>query len=163
MSRVHPKENASLFPRLRTSQGGRPSHRAQCAFFCSSLFHSVFNEIQGFNMAQKLEQGSIAFVDVPTQFPDLSPSNGTLLPLLDFIRRYIGELRGATPSLLIFDELALFQWIGHSELDVSRFARALVSSCAKASANNLVFSYLCLSFQSHFEKKCLHYSRMTFS
>ncbi|KAF8467932.1 hypothetical protein DFH94DRAFT_777448 [Russula ochroleuca] len=86
----------------------------------------------GFNMAQKLEQGSIVFVDVPTQFPDLSPSKETtLLPLLNLIRRYIGELRGATPSLLIFDELALFQWIGHSELDVSRFARALVASCAK--------------------------------
>jgi hypothetical protein len=105
-------------------------------------------------MAQKLEQGSIVFVDVPTQFPDLSPSKETtLLPLLNLIRRYIGELRGATPSLLIFDELALFQWIGHSELDVSRFARALVASCAKASANNPTLSSLCPSYQSHVEKK----------
>jgi hypothetical protein len=90
-------------------------------------------------MAQKLEQGSIVFIDVPTQLPDLSPSNGTLLPLLDLIRRYIESLRGATPTLLIFDELALFEWIGHSELDVSRFVRALVS--VKASANNPVLSH----------------------
>lgn len=85
----------------------------------------------GFNMAQKLEQGSIVFIDVPTQLPDLSPSKGTLLPLLDLIRRYIETLRNTTPTLLIFDELALFEWIGHSELDVSRFARALVSSSVK--------------------------------
>jgi hypothetical protein len=100
-------------------------------------------------MAQKLEQGSIVFIDVPTQFPDLkSPSKGTtLLPLLDLIRKYIG-LRGATPSLLIFDELALFQWIGHSESDVSRFARALVSSCAKVSANIPILSF-CFSYPSH--------------
>jgi hypothetical protein len=99
-------------------------------------------------MAQKLEQGSVVFIDVPTQFPDLSPSQGTnFLPLLDLIRRYIGELRGTTPFLLIFDELALFQWIGHSELDVSRFARALVSSCAKASANNTNPILSSLSYQ----------------
>ncbi|KAI0279896.1 hypothetical protein BGY98DRAFT_383154 [Russula aff. rugulosa BPL654] len=85
----------------------------------------------GLNMAQKLEQGSIVFIDVPTQLPDLSPSKGTLLPLLDLIRRYIETRRGTTPTLLIFDELALFEWIGHSELDVSRFARALVSSSVK--------------------------------
>ena len=100
-------------------------------------------------MAQKLEQGSIVFIDVPTQFPDLSPSKGTtLLPLLDLIRKHIG-LRGATPSLLIFDELALFQWIGHSESDVSRFARALVSSCAKVGANIPTLSF-CFSYPSHF-------------
>jgi hypothetical protein len=87
-------------------------------------------------MAQKLEQGSIVFIDVPTQLPDLSPSKGTLLPLLDLIRRHIETLRGATPTLVIFDELALFEWIGHSELDISRFARALVSSSVKASAND---------------------------
>ena len=91
-------------------------------------------------MAQKLEQGSIVFIDVPTQLPDLSPSKGTLLPLLDLIRRYIETRRGTTPTLLIFDELALFEWIGHSELDVSRFARALVSSSVKASANNPIIS-----------------------
>ena len=105
-------------------------------------------------MAQKLEQGSIVFVDVPTQFPDLSPSKGTtLLPLLDFIRRYIGEPSGNTPPLLIFDELALFQWIGHSELDVSRFARALVSSCAMASAINLILSYFFPSHTNRISKK----------
>jgi hypothetical protein len=92
-------------------------------------------------MAQKLEQGLIVFVDVPTQLPGLSLSQGTLLPLLDLIRRYIETLRGATPTLLIFDELALFEWIGHSELDVSRFARALVSSSVKASANNAILSH----------------------
>jgi hypothetical protein len=92
-------------------------------------------------MAQKLEQGSMVFVDVPTQIPVLSPSKGTLLPLLDLIRRHIETLRGATPNLLIFDELALFEWIGHSELDVSRFARALVSSSVKASVNNPIHSY----------------------
>jgi hypothetical protein len=37
------------------------------------------------------------------------------------------------PFLVIFDELALFEWIGHSALEVSRFGRALVASCAKAS------------------------------
>jgi RecA-family ATPase len=84
-------------------------------------------------MAQKLEQGSIVFIDVPTQLPGLSPSKGTLLPLLDLIRRNIETLRETTPPLLIFDEIALFEWIGHSELDVSRFARALVRSCAKVS------------------------------
>jgi len=85
-------------------------------------------------LTQKLEQASIIFVDVPNQFPDLSPSKGAaLIPLLDLVRKYIGIPRGSTPSLVIFDELALFEWIGHSALDVSRFARALVASCAKAS------------------------------
>lgn len=85
-------------------------------------------------MTQKLEQGSVIFVDVPNQFPDLSPSKGAaLLPLLDLVRQYIGILREATSPLVIFDELALFEWIGHSPLDVSRFARALVATCAKAS------------------------------
>src|SRR5882762_3805265 len=102
-------------------------------------------------MAQKLEQGSIVFIDVPTQFPDISPSQGTsLLPLLDLIRRYVGAFRGTTPSLLIFDELALFQWIVHSELDVSRFARALVSSSVKASANDPIPSLSHL-YQSQFQ------------
>ncbi|KAI0246450.1 hypothetical protein BJV78DRAFT_1135200 [Lactifluus subvellereus] len=92
----------------------------------------------GFNLTQKLEQGSIIFIDVPTQIPDLSRSKGTtLLPLLDFIRDSVERIRGATSSLVIFDELASFEWIGHSALDVSRFARALVSSCAKASANGV--------------------------
>ena len=91
-------------------------------------------------MAQKLEQGSMVFVDVPTQLPVLSPSKGTLLPLLDLIRRHIETPRGATPNLLIFDDLALFEWIGHSELDISRFARALVSSSVKASVNNPIHS-----------------------
>ena len=36
-------------------------------------------------MAQKLEQGSIVFIDILTQLPDLSLSKGTLLPLLDLI------------------------------------------------------------------------------
>jgi|SRR6267154_140268 len=54
-----------------------------------------------FNMVQKLEQGSIVFIDVPTQLPDLSPSKGTLLPLLYPLRRYIGTLCGATPTLLL--------------------------------------------------------------
>ncbi|KAH9987019.1 hypothetical protein BJV74DRAFT_843197 [Russula compacta] len=86
----------------------------------------------GFNLDQKLEQGSVVFIDVPGQFPDLSPSEGpSLLPLLDLIRRCIGIQRGSTPPLVIFDELASFEWIGHSALDVSRFARALVASCAK--------------------------------
>ena len=101
-------------------------------------------------MAQKLEQGSIVFIDVPTQVPDLSPStsNGsTFLPLLDLIREHIG-LRGATPSLLMFDELALFQWVGHTESDVSRFARALVSCCAKVSAN-IPALFFCFSYPSH--------------
>jgi len=81
---------------------------------------------------QKLEQASIIFVDVPNQFPDLSPCKGAALkPLLDLVREYIGILREATHPLVIFDELALFEWIGHSALDVSRFARALVASCAK--------------------------------
>jgi hypothetical protein len=86
-------------------------------------------------MTQKLEQGSIAFVDVPTRIPDLSPSEGvTLLPLLDIIRDSIERIRGATPPLLIFDELACFEWIGHSSVDISRFVRALVACCAKASS-----------------------------
>jgi hypothetical protein len=89
-------------------------------------------------MTQKLEQGSIAFIDVPTRIPDLSPSKGiTLLPLLDMIRDSIERIRGATPPLLIFDELACFEWIGHSSLDVSRFVRALVACCAKASMERL--------------------------
>lgn len=102
-------------------------------------------------MAQKLEQGSIVFIDVPTQFPDVSSSKGnTLLPLLDLIRKHIGEPRGDTPYLLIFDELALFQWIGHDELDVSRFARALVSSCVKVSTNNpIIQSSLSASDTNH--------------
>jgi hypothetical protein len=90
-------------------------------------------------MAQKLEQGSIVFIDVPTQFPALSPSRGTtLLRLLDLIRGYIGTLREITHPLVIFDELASFEWIGHSALDVSRFARALVALCGKASTAILV-------------------------
>jgi hypothetical protein len=48
--------------------------------------------------------------------------------LLDLILGYIETLRETTPSL-IFDEIAVFESIGHSELDVSRFARALVQSC----------------------------------
>ena len=115
-------------------------------------------------MVQKLEQGSIVFIDVPAQFPDFSSSKGTLLPLLDLIRRSIGAPHKDIPSLLIFDELALFQWVGHSEWDVSRFARALVSSCAKASAKNLTLSCFCLSYWSLFKnKKHRHYSRIKFS
>jgi hypothetical protein len=68
------------------------------------------------NIAQKLEQGSIGFIDVPTQLPDLSPAKGILLPLLDLIRRYIETLRGATPTRLIFDELGLLAWIGNSAI-----------------------------------------------
>src|SRR6266446_5622753 len=105
-------------------------------------------------MAQKLQQGSIVFIDVPTHLPDLSPSKGTLLPLLDLIRRYIETPHGATPSLLVFDELALFEWTGHSELDVTRFARALASCCTKASANNPIFSLSAIHTQT--------FSRMTF-
>ena len=104
-------------------------------------------------MVQKLEQGSIVFIDVPAQFPDLSSSKVTLLPLLDLIRRSIGAPHKNILSLLIFDELALFQWVGHSEWDVSRFARALVSSCAKASAKNLTLSCFCLSYWSFLKKK----------
>ena len=89
-------------------------------------------------MTQKSEQGSVVFIDVPTRIPDLSPSEGvTLLPLLDMIRDSIARIRGATPPLLIFDELACFEWIGHSSLDVSRFVRALVACCAKASMEPL--------------------------
>ncbi|KAI9457416.1 hypothetical protein F5148DRAFT_984134 [Russula earlei] len=84
----------------------------------------------GFNLAQKLEQGSIVFIDIPTQFPDLSPSKGaTFLPLLGLINRYVG-IKPVT-CLVIFDELSSFEWIGHSASDVSRFARALVASCTR--------------------------------
>ncbi|KAH9969260.1 hypothetical protein BGW80DRAFT_1335304 [Lactifluus volemus] len=48
------------------------------------------------------------------------------------IRDSIERIRGATPPLLIFDELACFEWIGHSSADVSRFVRALVACCAKS-------------------------------
>ncbi|KAH9025658.1 hypothetical protein EDB84DRAFT_1440336 [Lactarius hengduanensis] len=88
----------------------------------------------GLNLAQKLEQGSIIFIDVPTQLPDLSLSDGaSLLPLLDLIRSCVERQNGAQNTLVIFDELATFEWIGHSALDISRFARALVAYCAKAS------------------------------
>ncbi|KAH9020839.1 hypothetical protein EDB85DRAFT_2075632 [Lactarius pseudohatsudake] len=80
----------------------------------------------GLNLAQKLEQGSIIFIDVPTQLPDLSLSDGaSLLPLLDLIRSCVERQNGAQNTL--------FEWIGHSALDISRFARALVAYCAKAS------------------------------
>ncbi|KAH9969248.1 hypothetical protein BGW80DRAFT_1177013 [Lactifluus volemus] len=108
----------------------------KCIIISTSQHLAKWNAIasrSGFNMTQKLEQGSIVFIDVPTRIPDLSPSEGvTLLPLLDMIRDSIERIRGATPPLLIFDELACFEWIGHSSLDVSRFVRALVACCAKA-------------------------------
>ncbi|KAH9957340.1 hypothetical protein BC827DRAFT_1138180 [Russula dissimulans] len=86
----------------------------------------------GFNLDQKLDQGSIVFIDIPTQLPDLSPSQGTtLLPVLDIIKPHILIPHGAAPPLAIFDELSSFEWIGHSASDVSRFARALVTSCTK--------------------------------
>jgi hypothetical protein len=46
-------------------------------------------------------------------------------------------------TLVIFDELATFEWIGHSALDISRFARALVAYCAKVSG--VVVSFATLS------------------
>ncbi len=90
--------------------------------------------MQGLNLTQKLEQGSIIFIDVPTQLSDLSPSDGaSLLPLLDLIRNSVERQTDTHNTLVIFDELATFEWIGHSALDISRFARALVAYCAKAS------------------------------
>ncbi|KAH9026678.1 hypothetical protein EDB83DRAFT_2425033 [Lactarius deliciosus] len=95
----------------------------------------------GLNLAQKIEQGSIIFIDVPTQLPDLSLSDGaSLLPLLDLIRGCVERKNDAQNALVIFDELATFEWIGHSALDISRFARALVAYCAKG-AISLVVRY----------------------
>ncbi|KAF8267657.1 hypothetical protein EI94DRAFT_1729851 [Lactarius quietus] len=95
----------------------------------------------GLNLTQKLEQGSIIFIDVPTQLPDLSPSDGgSLLPLFNLIQNCVERLNDAHNTLVIFDELATFEWIGHSALDISRFARALVAYCAKG-AISLVVRY----------------------
>jgi hypothetical protein len=90
--------------------------------------------MQGLNLTEKLEQGSIVFIDVPTQLPDLSLSDGaSLLPLFNLIQNSVERQNDTENTLVIFDELATFEWIGHSALDISRFARALVAYCAKAS------------------------------
>ncbi|KAI0266948.1 hypothetical protein BC834DRAFT_823004 [Gloeopeniophorella convolvens] len=86
----------------------------------------------GFNLNPKIEQGTITFIDIPTQLPTLSPSdNVTLLPILDLIRRSMAQAKGSSRTLLIIDDLATLEWIGHSALDISRFARAAVALCAK--------------------------------
>ncbi|KAN0130283.1 Uncharacterized protein family UPF0405 [Lactarius tabidus] len=95
----------------------------------------------GLNLTEKLEQGSIVFIDVPTQLPDLSLSDGaSLLPLFNLIQNSVERQDDTENTLVIFDELATFEWIGHSALDISRFARALVAYCAK-SAVSLVVRY----------------------
>ena len=118
------------------------------AYSCLHLWST-----QGLNLTQKLDQGSIVFIDVPTQLPDLSPSDGgaSLLPLFDLIRNSVERLKGAQNTLVVFDELATFEWIGYSALDISRFARALVAYCAKASGFTafLTFPYLQETFFVH--------------
>ena len=110
------------------------------AYSCLHLWST-----QGLNLTQKLEQGSIVFIDVPTQLPDLSPSDGaSLLPLFDLIRNSVERLKDAQNTLVIFDELATFEWIGHSTLDISRFARALVAYCAKESGVTAFLTVSCL-------------------
>jgi hypothetical protein len=69
-------------------------------------------------MAQKLEHlGLIVFIDVPTQLPDriVLCQRGPSYPCSTSYERYIETLlQGATtPTLLIFDKLTLFEWIGH--------------------------------------------------
>ncbi|SRR6266404_3419243 len=93
--------------------------------------------MQGLNLTQKLEQGAIIFIDVPTQLAELTPSDGaSLLPLLGLIRNCVERHNDIHNTLVIFDELATFEWIGHSTLDISRFARVLVAYCAKAGGSS---------------------------
>ncbi|KAH9168252.1 hypothetical protein EDB89DRAFT_1992725 [Lactarius sanguifluus] len=82
----------------------------------------------GLNLAQKLEQGSMIFIDPPYYH------------CFDLIRSCVERQNDAQNTLVIFDELATFEWIGHSALDISRFARALVAYCAKG-AISLVVRY----------------------
>ena len=94
--------------------------------------------MQGLNLTQKLEQSSIVFIDVPTQLPDLSPSDeASLLPLFNLIQDRVEGKNDTHNTLVIFDELATFAWIGYSALHISRFARALVAYCAKVSGVSL--------------------------
>jgi len=100
----------------------------------------------GLNMTQKLEQGSIIFIDVPEQLPDLSPSDGTsLLPLFNLIRNCVERQNDTHNTLVLFDELATFEWIGHSALDISRFTRALVAYCAKGAVSLVVRYHIAAS------------------
>ena len=53
--------------------------------------------------------------------------------MFNLIRDSVEKQNNTHKTLVIFDELATFEWIGHSALDISRFVRALVAYCAKAS------------------------------
>ncbi|KAI0058732.1 hypothetical protein BV25DRAFT_1810118 [Artomyces pyxidatus] len=85
----------------------------------------------GINMAQKLEDKSIAFLDVSLEPGLQTPLASTSLRyILQAIQTTVEAMREGN-TLVIVDDLATLEWMGYSFLEVNRLSRALVSCCGK--------------------------------
>ncbi|TFY77892.1 hypothetical protein EWM64_g6116 [Hericium alpestre] len=87
------------------------------------------------NLAQKIDEGALVFVDVTTELGRRAPakSPSSLRPLFDRVQSSIGT-SSEDRTLVILDDIATLEWTGHPALVITRFARALVSLCAKNGA-----------------------------
>jgi hypothetical protein len=102
-------------------------------------------------MTRRLEQGSVAFTNRDVLTTSSIPisqtrllgevTTGTLLLPINPVQKYVCILCEVIHLVVMSDRLASFEWIDHSAVDVSRFAHALVASCANASTIYNLFFY----------------------
>lgn len=62
--------------------------------------------------------------------PDSSSDEPKFSPILDVVSQSLDGRQGLE-TLVILDDVATLEWIGHSSLDIWRFVRTLRSVCLK--------------------------------
>ncbi|CAL1706057.1 unnamed protein product [Somion occarium] len=121
--------------------------KAKCLFLSVSESLARLKAIaakSNVNLAQHLQSGSFAFVDVGSYIePPIDrahSSHQTLLrPLFDLTSERLSEWsdEGATP-LVVLDNISALEWIGFPVSDILRFLRALSALCRKSNVALLI-------------------------
>ncbi|KAF9560628.1 hypothetical protein CPC08DRAFT_818108 [Agrocybe pediades] len=100
------------------------------------------------SLQQHLDSGSVDFIDVlaEVQPPAGKVDDAGSAPAFQAIFKRVQDIlntnhqegNGSGPALVILDDITMLEWIGFPLLEVTRFARALGATCAKANATLLI-------------------------
>ncbi|KAH6903399.1 hypothetical protein BKA70DRAFT_1194401 [Coprinopsis sp. MPI-PUGE-AT-0042] len=92
----------------------------------------------GVNPTTHIISGAVRFVDLCSLAPPDGPSTEPKFSaVIDLVNQVVSDRKGQD-TLVILDDAATLEWIGHSSLDIWRFVRKLRAVCLKANATLII-------------------------
>ncbi|KAI0048820.1 hypothetical protein FA95DRAFT_1490308 [Auriscalpium vulgare] len=120
---------------------GRPSNKCVVASPSGDLDRwKAVSLRSGIDVAQKLEDKSFAFLSLGEA---ITPSTDgaehvVLSAVLGSIREAVEGAGTGQGVMVILDDTAILEWIGHSTAVITRFCRSLVSLCTRVNASLII-------------------------